>query len=272
MINKFFIILFFLSNLIFCQLDVVEIKLPKKIRETSGLEYYKGNFITINDSGGKPRIFSFLGDGSILNKHSIKGAINRDWEDLTADENYIYISDTGNNYATRKDLTIYKIDKDLKLKDSILIQYSEQKVFDYRKKNRYDAEALASVDSMLLLFSKDRKTFSTQVYSVPKIPGNYSIVPLTEFFVECLITAADYNKNIKTLALTGYLGGNQYLFRFLNFDYKNIQNLKFEKYLIPVTSAQIEAVKIYDLDTFWLTTENEGNGPPRLFKVCLNKR
>ena len=36
---------------------IIDIKfLPKKINETSGLEYLNGNFITHNDSGGKEKL------------------------------------------------------------------------------------------------------------------------------------------------------------------------------------------------------------------------
>ena len=61
----------------------------------------------------------------------------------------------------------------------------------------------------------------------------------------------------------------QFLILFSNFDLKNINNVSFIKYNIPVLSAQIEAVKISEAETFWLTSENERNGFPRLFKVCL---
>ena len=264
-------LVFLLPNLLFCQLEVTEIELPKILRETSALEYYSGNFITLNDSGGEAKLYSFNSAGDILNEYKIHGTVNRDWEDLSADDNHYYISDTGNNYATRKDLTIYILDQSLVLMDSIQINYKNQNKFEKKKRNRYDAEALASVDSLLLLFSKDRKKLSTQVYLIPKIPGNYSLEPVAEFHVESLITAADFDQNSKTLALTSYTkDGSQYFFRSLNFELQNIKNLKFEKLLIPVTSAQIEAVKVRDSQTFWLTSENEGTGFPRLFKVCLD--
>ena len=115
-------IIFFSENL-FAQLSLESINLPKKINETSGLEYFRGHFITHNDSGGKPKLYSFTSEGDLLKSHKIKGSTNTDWEELTADNNYIYICDTGNNFATRKDLKIYKVDKDLVLKDSILIKY-----------------------------------------------------------------------------------------------------------------------------------------------------
>ena len=41
-------IIFFSENL-FAQLSLESINLPKKIDETSGLEYFRGHFITHND-------------------------------------------------------------------------------------------------------------------------------------------------------------------------------------------------------------------------------
>ena len=265
-------IIFFSENL-FAQLSLESINLPKKINETSGLEYFRGHFITHNDSGGKPKLYSFTSEGDLLKSHKIKGSTNTDWEELTADNNYIYICDTGNNFATRKDLKIYKVDKDLVLKDSILIKYKNQKSFKRKSKNRYDAEAIASVDSVLLLFSKDRKKLTTQVYSVPKVAKSYILEPIAEFEVNALVTAADYDPVSKTLALTSYnFSGDQYLYRFTNFDLSNINNSKFAKYSIPVKPAQIEAIKVGDSSTFWLTSEDEGDGSPRLFKACLSEQ
>ena len=262
--NKlFFILLIFVSGVMSAQLFVETIKLPKKIDETSGLEYFRGHFITHNDSGGKSKLYSFTSEGDFLKSYKIKGVINRDWEELTADKNYIYICDIGNNYGTRKDLTIYKLDKDLILKDSILIRYAKQKSFNKKYKNRYDAEAIASVDSLLVLFSKDREKLTTQVYFI--------LEPIAEFEVEALVTAADYDPISKTLALTSYtFDGDQYLYRFSNFDINNIKESKFEKHLIPVKPAQIETIKVEDSFTFWLTSEDEGGGSPRLFKACLS--
>lgn len=269
--NRHIYILFLFSGIISAQLSVETIKMTTKAVETSGLEYFKGHFITLNDSGDKPNLYSFTSEGDLLKTHTIKGTINRDWEDLTADENHIYISDTGNNNGKRKDLIIYRLDKNLTLKDSILISYANQKKFKKKKKNRYNAEALASVDSVLLLFSKDNKKLTTQVYSIPKVPNSYILEPIAEFYVNALITAADYEPISKTLALTAdSSNGDQFLYIFSNFDILKIKQSKFEKYLIPVNSAQIEAIKIEDPSSFWLTSEGEENGIPRLFKACLN--
>ena len=267
-------LVFLLPNLIFCQLELTEIELPKILRETSALEYYRGNFITLNDSGGEPKLYSFNSYGEILNEYKINGSVNRDWESLAADNNNFYISDTGNR-GNRKDLTIYILDQSLVLKDSIQINYKTQKKFKKKKKDRYDAEALVSFGSDLLLFSKDWKNYKTQIHIIPKKSGSYSLQPIAEVEVNSLITGGDYDPLQKKLVLTGteYTKDNerkQYLILFSNFDLKNINNITFDKHQIPVSSAQIEAIKISDSETFWLTSENEGTGFPRLFKVCLS--
>ncbi len=132
--NLYLIFLIFSSGTLLAQLSLESVNLPKKIDETSGLEYFKGHFITHNDSGGKPKLYSFTSEGDILKSYKIKGANNKDWEELTADNNFIYICDIGNNYATRKDLKIYKVDKNFILKDSILIRYKNQNSFKRKRK------------------------------------------------------------------------------------------------------------------------------------------
>ena len=39
------------------------IELSKKIDETSGLASFENNFLTLNDSGGKPALYSFNAKG-----------------------------------------------------------------------------------------------------------------------------------------------------------------------------------------------------------------
>ena len=105
---------------------------------------------------------------------------------------------------------------------------------------------------------------------IPNKSGSYSLQPIAEVEVNSLITGGDYDPLSKKLVLTGteYTTDNerkQYLILFSNFDLKNINNITFDKHQIPVSSAQIEAIKISDSETFWLTSENEGTGFPRLF-------
>ena len=62
---------------------------------------------------------------------------------------------------------------------------------------------------------------------------------------------------------------NQYFYKISNFDLSNMDQSIIEKFKIPVGKAQIEAVKIIDESSFWITSEDEGNGFPRLFKFKI---
>jgi len=267
----FIIIILFNYSIIFSQIKLEEIELPKKIKETSGLEYIGDNFITHNDSGDDPKLYEFNDRGELLKFTRFYSIVNRDWEDITFDGEKYFIADVGNNYGTRKNLTIYIIDNKLNIYDSIKINYKNQKSFDYLKLNKFDAEALISIGDSLALFSKNRKTLSTEVYILSKKPGNYELEPTISLNVESLITGGDYNEKYKLLALSGYDMNldEQYIYLFRNFDLNNINYSKFIKYKLPIRDAQIEAIKIIDNKSFWLTTESEGFGYSRLIKIKL---
>lgn len=255
----------------FSQLLLDAQNLPKKINETSGLEFYDKYLMTHNDSGGSPKLYVFNTDGEIQMEAKITQAINRDWEDLAADECHYFIADVGNNAGSRKDLTIYILNNYLMLEDSIKINYESQAQFNKRKRHTFDAEGLTVVGDSLLLFSKDRKQFQTQLYVFPKVGGQYTLIPVGHLPAESLITAADYNAALKLLALTGYNAqGEQFFYLMPEFSYKNLKKENFKKYLLPLEEAQVEAVKIIDPYHFWLTSEDEGNGHPRLFKLTLD--
>ena len=137
-------------------------------------------------------------------------------------------------------------------------------------RDRYDSEGIISVGDELILFSKDRENLMTELYSLPKIPGSYEIESIYSYPVNSLITGADYNEELKLVALVGYdFNWNQYFYKISNFDLSNMDQTVIEKFKIPVGKAQIEAVKIIDKSSFWITSEDEGNGFPRLFKFKI---
>jgi len=253
--------------------------LPQKINETSGLEYYKNNFLTHNDSGGEPSLYEFTQQGDIINTYKILGCgINDDWEDITSDDENFYISNSGNNYGVRKNLSILILDKEngFQCKGQIQFRYKRQENFENRNSHPYDSESIISVGNELILFSKDRKDLMTELYTLPKTPGSYEIEPIYSYNVNSLITGADYNEYLNLVSLVGYdfvedgsESENQYLYTISNFNTENLDQSIIKKYKIPVGKAQIEAVKIIDESSFWITSEDEGNGFPRLFKFKI---
>ena len=247
--------------------------LPKVIDETSGLASYNGQLLTHNDSGGKARLYLFDTLGGQLQQKRIKGIKNNDWEDLAQDENYIYIADTGNNFGTRKNLKIKRVqptDSGFFHKGSIAIRYAKQENFNKRYKHPFDAEGLTSSENALLLFSKNRAALTTEVYCIPKHPGDYELYPTTSVFVNGLITGADYNAKEQLLLLVGYnYEGEQFLYTVPNFKPDVMALDSLVQHRLDLEKAQIEAVKIIDAHSAWLTTEQEGTGSPLLFKVIF---
>tara|TARA_X000001036_G_scaffold154558_2_gene146735 strand:- start:360 stop:1268 length:909 start_codon:yes stop_codon:yes gene_type:complete len=273
-IKSCFLLIFVLTFFTTCEKKNIEIeitRLSKKINETSGLEIIDGNFITLNDSGDDPVLYTFNKSGKNLSKILIKGAQNKDWESLASDKEYIYIGDIGNNKGNRRDLKIYLTDLEFKLVDSINFNYKNQSKFKKKKKNKFDAEALVSLNDSLMIFSKNRKKLTTEGYALPKTPGSYSIKPKYSFDVDALITGGDYNSKLDLLALVGYSYSikKQYLFLIDKFSYKTSKDSVFAKHEIPITNAQIEAIKIIDEKNYWLTSENEGDGYPKLIRLRL---
>ena len=260
------------STKLLAQTVVYETQLPEKIEETSGIEFFKNDLLTHNDSGGKPNLYRFTEQGDLINKYLIEGAENNDWEDIAQDKNYLYISDSGNNKGKRKNLNILIVDpkRNFKKIGAITFNYRDQQNFEKRKKHPFDAEALVATQEVLVLFSKNRKTSTTELYSIPKTSGNYTLSPKKSFDVQSLITGADYHHRLKLVALVGYIqSGEQFLYTLSSFDMENLNQVKMKKFKLPLDGKQVEAIKIIDQNNFWITSEGEGESFPMLFKIQL---
>ncbi len=252
---------------------LISIELPKEINETSGLEIINNNFITHNDSGGDPVVYEFNQNGVIINRYNINGDSgynleNVDWEDLGADGEYLYIADTGNNFGTRKDLKLIKVDpsNNFQAVNEINISYKDQESFLPKLRHKFDAEGLTIIDDQIALFSKDRDSLNTDIYFIPTNGGPLSSI--NTFNVKALITGADYDNNLGLLALISYdSDGNQYIILFPNFNPKGKNS--FKKFRIPIDKSQMESIKIINKNEFWITSEDEGSGHPTLFKIVV---
>ena len=244
------------------------------IEETSGLEIIDDVFITHNDSGGEASLYYLSKEGEIIKTREVEHAVNIDWEDLTRDEKYIYISDMGNNYNNRKDLKIYKlpIDESSEEKTKIIsFNYPEQDSFKINRNTIYDAEGLISIDDKLIIFTKNRAKKITELYLIPKDPGNYDAKKIGTLKVNSIITAADYNKDLRLLALTSTIDFNEYyLITIPDFSLKGKKDYKINMVEIPIGKTQVEAIKIIDSKSFWISSEDESSSDhARLMKMSL---
>ena len=251
------------------------IVLPKLINETSGLEIINEVFVTHNDSGGEPSLYFFNLNGEIINsvkldEKSFWQIYNIDWEDVAADEDYIFIADTGNNFGNRDNLNIIKVKtNDFSIDDKIDVAYKDQETFIPRPKHKYDAEALFLIEDKIAILSKDRSNLFTDLYLIDKESSSRQVLESkVTYDVNSLITGGDYNEELRLLALVSYNSkGSQYLILFENFSLETLAEVKFRKIKIPIERAQIEAIKIIDNSTFWITSEDEGVGSPYMYKV-----
>src|SRR5688572_11118331 len=72
------------------------------ITETSGIADSKTNpgYLWVEqDSGNPPMLYLLKHDGAISDSVYIKGAVNRDWEDMILADGNLYIGDIGDNNA-----------------------------------------------------------------------------------------------------------------------------------------------------------------------------
>lgn len=184
--------------------------LPDETKETSGLLFFDSKIITHNDSGNQPNLYEIDSlSGNLLRTVNVHNATNIDWEDITEDENHIYIADIGNNNGNRTDLKIYKILKsDFKNStsvsaDIISFSYEDQTNFDSKPNgSNFDAESIVIYNNSILIFTKNWNDLKTNVYKTPLITGNYLAKKVSSANVDGLITGGVYNDD--RFFLTGY--------------------------------------------------------------------
>ncbi|GBU08119.1 hypothetical protein AwDysgo_14500 [Bacteroidales bacterium] len=217
-------------------------QLPSILDGISGLSYFKNGsewqLWGHNDSYRSPNIYRINPlSGEIIQTIEIEDDgnpfWNMDWEDMTDDENHIYIANTGNNMAGdrganvengRSDsLVIYKIAKSkipasttgkIENKDveKIYFAYKEQTPPLSRQEpndTEYDCEAIAYANGKIHLFTKNWKHSQTTHYELPIEAGTYVIEAIETIQLESyqLVTGADYKNN--RLCLIGYSTGLQ---------------------------------------------------------------
>ena len=251
-----------------------DISLSKKIDETSGLEIIDGQFITHNDSGGDPKLYYLDKKGKIVFERTLEGVKNNDWEDITKDDQFIYVANMGNNFDTRKNLSIVKTPIDPSSSEAELIEfnYPEQVKFTTAyNQSQYDAEALITIDDYLIILTKNKLKKITEIYALPKIAGKYEAKKIGSLNTQSIITGGDYDPDTKLLALTGTLIFNEYyILKIEDFDLESKKDYKIDMYEIPIGKTQVEAIKIIDSNTFWITSEDEKNSSSaRLMKIKL---
>ncbi len=256
--------------------------LPNQVKETSGLVVFNGKLWTFNDSGGEPILYAIdTTSHQIVQQITVSSASNVDWEDITMDDEYLYVGDMGNNSGVRDDLVVYKI-----LKTSIPINgnssvqasaikfsYADQKLFSKTWEHNYDCESIISAGDSLYLFTKNRADQYCHIYSLPKEPGTYAIHCKDRFNTQGLITGADYDASTGQVLLTGYTSQAYIPFVWLLFDFPNHDFFGGNKRRIELQntlSTQVEGVTFYLPRQVLLSAEKSSGYSARVFKLNLS--
>ncbi|WP_366184238.1 T9SS C-terminal target domain-containing protein [Flavobacterium ovatum] len=187
------------------------VQLSDSLTETSSLLYFDSLLWTINDDTDAT-IYGMNTKGIIEKKININGLKNKEWEEISQDNDYLYLGDFGNNYqGNRTDLRILRLAKNeyynnLAKIDTIAFSYDDQTDLSAQKPNKtnFDCEAFVVLQDSIYLFTKRFKDLKTTVYSLPKQPGKYIAKAKETFKTKGLVTGATYFEATKTIALTGY--------------------------------------------------------------------
>ena len=278
-------ILFLLTFLVFCncqnfgQLKMIA-DLPKKLEEVSGNEYEKKSRLIWmpNDGGNKPKIYGFTKKGK-LKKVIYVNAKNKDWEDITSDdEGNIYIGDFGNNDNERKKLKIYKVDKKYLDKEvaeveEIEFEYEDQEKYPPKKKKRFfDAESFFYYNNHFYIFTKSRVKKDhgkTSLYKVPAVAGKHEAKFIAEFDNgrkdESWITSADISFNKKKVVLLS----QKNILVFTDFNDDNFFSGNVKKYPLEHYS-QKEGICFKTNNVVYITDERSGGEGGNLYEFTLN--
>ncbi len=269
------------SSLVELHPEILIKKLPKTVNETSGLMVYDGLIWTINDSGGRNSVYGLNRvSGEIEREVRILNAVNRDWEAMTTDGEYVYIADVGNNHGTRRDLGIYKLaisyfDSVFSEVDASKIYFAwpEQKFFiKSTHNNPWDCEAMIAFGDSLVLFTKDWVRGISRMYLLSKEPGKQMARYHSGFDAGVLVTGADISPDSRTLVMSAYFAYNPYLLVFYDFTGMDFFKGSYIKIEYPVyQDAQTEGVCFLGNDSILVSAERTRTLDQRIYLFSLKK-
>ncbi len=180
----------------------------REIQEASGIaksDLYDDVYWVHNDSGDAPRVFPVTPSGENIGPTAgrgiaIKGAVNRDWEDIASDhDGNLLIGAFGNNANKRKDLSVYVVpepnpfhDTEAQVSRRVPFHFPEQKAFPPEDRN-FDVEALFVAAGDWYVLTKHRADTYTRLYRFDGYSETESnpLTLLGSFGARGMVTAAD---------------------------------------------------------------------------------
>ena len=244
-----------------CYIDSLE------LFETSGIVNQENNFWTHVDDANNAIYRIDTASDSIFQKVTINNSSNHDWEDITSDNDYIYVGDVGNNDGNRTNLRFYKILKSNITPSSasvnagrINFSYSDQVNFTVNHNyNFYDCEAFFCLRDTIHMFTKGWVNKWTKHYVLPVDTGIQVAQLVDSFNVAGLITsAAIQGDSLVVLLGLNFSGGNNCFVWMLNdFHGSDFFSGNKRRFSIgsPFTTGQTEGICFTDTNRGFITNE-----------------
>lgn len=263
------------------------VQLPSVMDETSGLIFWNNKFWTHNDDTDLNLYGFSFENPEEYQTIALSGLSNIDWEELTQDDNYLYIGEFGNNSGNRTDLKIYKISKATALAGNpqaeiISFSYEDQTDFNPPGANQtdFDAEAFIVKGDRIFIFTKEWVSRGTTVYEIPNQPGTHVAVNRGRLQIDAMVTGSVYLEQENLLAFIGYNFPNiGPTFIYLLYDFQGDDFFGGNKRMLVLrltdfVGHQVEAITTKDGLTFYATNEfASGSGltiPQRMHSFDLS--
>lgn len=278
------------------ELDIQPLqKISKDLEEISGVQYYAERFFGMNDSGGKPEIYSFSIDNpNAVRTIKVSNATNIDWEDIAMSDKSIFVGDFGNNIGNRKDQKIYAINKkninpDLENQTveakAIEFFFPEQKVYGYQPyQHDFDVESMVYFNNEIHLFTKEWKSQKTHHYTLDLVKGTQPAWLVEEFDLGFLATGADVIKlddEKSRLAIVGYNKKGEVFLMLTDFYNKSKEWFNNEKLIRKIGDSdelgQVEGITFINPKEFYISAEavhssEYGNQDQNICYIKINEK
>ncbi|MBN3036240.1 MAG: hypothetical protein JW861_11700 [Bacteroidales bacterium] len=245
---------------------VETMELSDSLKGISGLIYWDDRLWAHNDRDDRNMYSLDPFDGSILESYSLEPVYQtrHEWEDISQDEDFIYIGDMGNNSrGNRRDLHILRIEKVAISRgeivvDTIFFAYSDQENFHpiFPNTTRFDCEALLVTQDSIYLFTKHWIGGKTSVYSLSKSPGSHKALHRSTHHVGGMITGATFNEKKRTVILCGYTTLMQpFLMVLSNFSENNFFSGNRLKIKLDLPFHQVEGITTNKGNRYFISNE-----------------
>lgn len=256
-----------------CEQATMWAALPDDIAETSGIaasRAHPGVLWTHNDSGNDAVLFAIDSTGAILARIPVRGATNRDWEDIALGPcggppgECLFIAEIGDNRERYPHVAVYRIREPDPRTDTITTP-ADRIRFTYPDGPR-DAEALYVSDLGIHVIPKGR-SHAIELFRLEPPFSTAQTAPLQSLqrlqrlappptSVSAQVTAASITPDFATVVVRGYAG-----IRFFQPDGDTLLPLGTPATVAIPGMPQSEAIDFLDDGRLVLTGERSGGFP-----------